>query len=308
VRDLSRDLGKEVQMTTQGEETELDKTVIEKLNDPFVHLIRNSIDHGIERPEARQAAGKPRQGTVHLAAVHSGDSVLIEIKDDGRGLDREALRRKGVEQGLLGEHENPSDQEIFQLLFVPGFSTAVSVSSVSGRGVGMDVVKRNIESLRGSIDFATVPGQGTTVRIRLPLTLAIIETLLVRINDADFVLPLAAVEECIELRREAKTKSNGRNLVNVRGSLVPYIPLRERFAINGEPPEIQQIVITGGSSGRIGLVVDHVVGEHQTVIKSLGPMHRNVRGISGATILGDGSVALIVDIPQLIEDANAEAV
>jgi len=307
VRDLSQELGKEVVMSTEGEETELDKTVIEKLNDPFVHLIRNSIDHGIEMPQAREAAGKPRQGTVRLAAVHSGDSVIIEIRDNGKGLDRDLLRRKAVEKGFLAEHEERSDQEIFQLLFLPGFSTAATVSSVSGRGVGMDVVKRSIESLRGSIELSTEPGQGTTVRIRLPLTLAIIETLLVRVGEADFVLPLSAVEECIELRRQATGSNGGRNLINVRGSLVPYIPLRQRFAINGEPPEIQQIVITSINNSRIGFVVDNVVGEHQTVIKSLGPLHRNVRGISGATILGDGSVALIVDVGQIVEDANAEA-
>ena len=310
VRDLSRDLGKEVVMTTEGEETELDKTVIEKLNDPFVHLIRNSIDHGIEAPESRDAAGKPRQGTVHLSAVHSGDSVIIEIRDDGAGLDRDALRRKTIDKGLLSEQSANalSDQELDQVIFLPGFSTAKTVSSVSGRGVGMDVVRRGIESLRGTIQLASAPGCGTTVRIRLPLTLAIIESLLVRIGDDGFVLPLGSVEECIELTRDEAKKGHGRNLVNVRGHLVPYIPLRENFAIAGEPPAIEQIVITNINNTKVGFVVDHVVGQHQTVIKSLGPLHRDVRGISGATILGDGSVALILDVPQLVEDVTVKAI
>ncbi len=304
VRDLSRDLGKEVAMTTAGEETELDKTVIEKLNDPFVHLIRNSIDHGIEPPEARAAKGKPRQGVVHLSAAHSGDSVLIEIKDDGAGLNREALRRKAIERGLLSEGGVISDPELYQLIFAPGFSTAASVTNVSGRGVGMDVVKRGIDALRGSISLTSEPGTGTTIRIRLPLTLAIIESLLVKIGEDGFVLPLGAVEECIELSRNGAASGQGRDLINVRGHLVPYVSLRERFAIAGQPPAIEQIVITSVNGHKVGLVVDQVVGQHQTVIKTLGPLHREVRGISGATILGDGSVALIIDIGQIIEDAS----
>jgi two-component system chemotaxis sensor kinase CheA len=304
VRDLSRDLNKEVVMVTEGEETELDKTVIEKLNDPFVHLIRNSIDHGIEMPEERAAAGKPAQGTLHLSAIHSGDSVIIEIKDDGAGLNREVLRRKAIEKGLLREQDDLSDQEVYQLLFQPGFSTAKTVSNISGRGVGMDVVKRGIESLRGSISLDTVPGQETTVRIRLPLTLAIIESLLVKIGETGFVMPLGSVEECIELTREDVNKTHGRNMISVRGHVVPFISLREQFAIEGELPAIEQIVITSVNDTRIGFAVDYVVGEHQTVIKSLGPMHRNVRGVSGATILGDGSVALILDIAELVQDAR----
>lgn len=310
VRDLSRELGKEVVMTTEGEDTELDKTVIEKLNDPFVHLIRNSIDHGIELPPARVAAGKPSQGTIHLSAIHSGDSVIIEIIDDGAGFDREALRSKAIEKGLISEQnaKTLTDQEIDQVIFLPGFSTAKNVTNVSGRGVGMDVVKRGIESLRGSIHLTSEPGRGSVVKIRLPLTLAIIESLLVKIGEESFVLPLGSVEECIELTRESATKSNGRNMVNVRGHLVPYIPLRENFTIGGEPPPIEQIVITNVNNSKVGFVVDHVVGQHQTVIKALGPLHRDVRGISGATILGDGSVALIIDVPQLVEDATAKSI
>lgn len=319
VRDLSQKLEKDVALTTTGEETELDKTVIEKLNDPFVHLIRNCIDHGIEMPAQRLEAGKPARGTVHISAVHSGDSVLIEISDDGAGLDCERLRRKAVERGLIAEQDTLDEQALYQLLFLPGFSTANSVSDLSGRGVGMDVVKRGIESLRGHITIASEQGRGTAVRIRLPLTLAIIESLLVRIADQPFALPLNLVEECIELQRQPAAGAsqepatpNGRpgksrDLINVRGHLVPYIPLRRHFQISGRPPAIEQVVVTSSGNGnRIGLVVDQVIGEHQAVIKSLGPLYRQVRDVSGATILGDGSVALILDLPNLIEEGGVQ--
>ena len=301
VRDLSVELGKEIEMTTEGAETELDKTVIERLNDPLVHLIRNSIDHGIESPEERMAAGKPRRGTVHLSAVHSGDSVVISIIDDGAGLDREAIRAKAVERGLIQPNAELSDKEIFSQIFSPGFSTAKKITSVSGRGVGMDVVKRAIDALRGSIDISSQRGVGSTITVKIPLTLAIIESLLVKIKDDCFVIPLSLVSECVELTREQVEDSHGRNLARVRGHLVPYIPLRERFGMSGEPPAIQQIVITDMGGSRIGFVVDNVIGEHQTVIKSLGKAYKNVEGVSGATILGDGSVALILDIPQLMQ-------
>jgi two-component system, chemotaxis family, sensor kinase CheA len=307
VRDLSAELGKEIEMTTDGADTELDKTVIERLNDPLVHLIRNSIDHGIELPAVREAAGKTRFGTVHLAAVHSGDSVLITIKDDGAGLDKEAIRSKAIERGLITAQAELTDKELFALIFAPGFSTAKKISSVSGRGVGMDVVKRAIEALRGTIDISSLPGDGTRITVRIPLTLAIIESLLVRIGTDYFMLPLSLVDECVELTREDVARSNGRNLANVRDHLVPYIPLRERFLIRGEEPDIEQIVITEVNGMRIGFVVDQVIGEHQTVIKSLGRAYRNVEGISGATILGDGSVALILDVPQLVQSVEAEA-
>ncbi len=305
VRDLSVELGKQIEMTTEGAETELDKTVIEKLNDPLVHLIRNSIDHGIERPEARVAAGKPERGTVHLSAVHSGDSVLITIADDGAGLDKEAIRAKGIERGIIPANAELSDKELFNLIFAPGFSTAKTVSSVSGRGVGMDVVKRAIEALRGSIDITSVRGEGTRITVKIPLTLAIIESLLVKIGNDSFMMPLALVDECVELTREDVAAAHGRNLAHVRDQLVPYIPLREHFAIPGAPPEIEQIVITQVNGVRVGFVVDHVIGEHQTVIKSLGRAYKDTEGISGATILGDGSVALILDIPQLVQAAEA---
>ena len=306
VRDLSVELGKDIELTTTGAETELDKTVIEKLNDPLVHLIRNSIDHGIEMPEAREAAGKPRQGTVHLAAVHSGDSVLITITDDGAGLDKEAIRAKGVERGLITASAELTDKEIYNLIFAPGFSTAKKVTSVSGRGVGMDVVKKAIDALRGTIDIASERGKGSTITIKLPLTLAIIESLLVKIGTDCFVMPLSIVEECIELTREDVANAHGRNLANVRDQIIPYVPLRERFRIQGKPPEIEQIVITSIQGSRIGFVVDDVIGEHQTVIKSLGKMYKDVKGLSGATILGDGSVALILDVPHLVREVERE--
>ncbi|WP_371926639.1 chemotaxis protein CheW [Desulfuromonas sp. KJ2020] len=306
VRDLSRELGKEIDLQTSGGDTELDKTVIEKLGDPLVHLIRNSIDHGIEPPEKRQAAGKPRLGTIHLAAEHSGDSVLIRIQDDGGGLNREAIRRKAIDRGLLGEGEVLADHDLYQLIFAPGFSTAASVTSVSGRGVGMDVVKRAIEALRGSLEIDSQPGKGTLISIRLPLTLAIIESLLVRLGDSHFVLPLDAIEECIELTAETRGQANGRSLANVRGQLVPYIDLRRRFAMTGERPAVEQIVITRVNQQQIGFVVDHVIGEHQTVIKSLGRFYRGIEGVSGATILGDGSVALILDLASLLKAVEQE--
>jgi len=304
VRDLSQGLGKEIEMETFGAETELDKTVIEKLNDPLVHIIRNSIDHGIETPDARRAAGKSPVGTVSLGAVHSCDSVLITIRDDGAGLDRDSIRAKAVERGLLAANAEVSDKEIYALIFAPGFSTAEKITNISGRGVGMDVVKRGIQNLRGTIEVESVRGSGTTITLKIPLTLAIIESLLVKIGDSHFVLPLAEVEECVELTREDVKAAHGRNLSIIRGNLTPFISLREQFGISGERPDIEQIVIVSVSGTRIGFVVDSVVGEHQTVIKPLGRLYQDVKGVSGATILGDGSVALILDPGVLTQCAE----
>jgi two-component system chemotaxis sensor kinase CheA len=299
VRDLSAELGKEIEMTTAGEETELDKTVIEKLNDPLVHMIRNCCDHAIGTPDVRAANGKPRQGTIHLAAVHSGDSVYISITDDGAGLDREAILAKAVEKGLVPAHQELSEKEIFALIFAPGFSTAKTVTSVSGRGVGMDVVKRSIEDLRGSIDIQSECGKGTTINVRIPLTLAIIESLLVKIGSDHYMFPLSLVDECMFLTKAHKERAHGRQMVDVRDKIIPYIHLREMFEVNGAPPTIEQLVITSVDGNRIGFVVDNILGQHQTVIKSLGSAYKNIEGVSGATILGDGSVALILDVPKL---------
>ena len=253
-------------------------------------------------PEARRAAGKPSRGTVYLGAEHSGDSVLVTIRDDGAGLDRDRIRAKAVERGLISATADVSDREIYSQIFAPGFSTAEKVTSVSGRGVGMDVVKRGIDGLRGSIGVDSVRGSGTTITLKIPLTLAIIDSLLVKIGKDHFVLPLAAVEECIELTRDDVKNSHGRNLANVRGVIIPYIPLRQHFCINDNRPDIEQIVIADLHGTKVGFVVDHVVGEHQTVIKSLGKVYRDVKGISGATILGDGTVALILDMNVLLQN------
>jgi two-component system chemotaxis sensor kinase CheA len=307
VRDLSRELGKDVVLTTSGEETELDKTLIERLNDPLVHLIRNSIDHGIESSEARMAAGKPARGTVHLAALHSGADVLIRITDDGAGLDEEGVRKKAVEKGLIAPDARLSRQELFSLIFAPGFSTAAAITNISGRGVGMDVVKKSIESLRGTIDIDSEKAKGTVVTLRLPLTLAIIDGLLVKIGERFFVLPLSMVEACVELSREDVAKAHGRHMALIRKELVPYVRLRDRFSIGGEVPPIEQMVVTRIAAEKIGFVVDKVMGEHQTVVKSLGRMYRNVEGVSGATIMGDGGVALVVDVPGLVERFESQA-
>jgi len=299
VRDLSSELGKEIELTTDGAETELDKTVIEKLGDPLVHIIRNSIDHGIEHPDERVAAGKPRKGTVRLSAIHSGAHVLIQVSDDGAGLDADSIRAKAIEKGLIPADAQLSEQELWELILAPGFSTAKKVTGVSGRGVGMDVVKRAIDTLRGTLEISSKKGQGTTITLKLPLTLAIIDGFLTRTGGEHFIFPLSLVEECIELAASSG-KEHGRQMANVRGKIVPYIRLRDYFGITEAQPAFEQIVITNVDSRRVGLVVDTVIGEHQTVLKSLGRFYKDVEGISGATIMGDGTVALILDIPKLV--------
>jgi two-component system chemotaxis sensor kinase CheA len=301
VRDLSADLGKEVDLVTFGAETELDKTVIERLSDPLVHCLRNSLDHGVEPPQQRVAAGKPRKGTITLGAAHSGGEVLITISDDGKGLDRDRLLSKAVERGIVAPDAELSDKEIYALIFAAGFSTAEKVTSVSGRGVGMDVVRRSIEELRGTIELTSEPGMSTVITIRLPLTLAIIDGLQVQVGEESYVIPLAPVEECVE---HFGTADSGRKqIINLRDEVVPYISLRKLFDVSGTPPEIEQIVVVNALGSRFGIVVDRVVGEHQTVIKSLGKVFKNVEGISGATIRGDGTMALILDLPRLVQSA-----
>ena len=308
VRDLSTELGKQIELTTAGADTELDKTVIDQLNDPLVHIIRNSIDHGVEQPEARELAGKSKVGKIHLSAIHSGTNVLIQVRDDGKGLDPEVLRRKAIEKGVLAEDSALSDHEAYQLIFGAGFSTADKVTNVSGRGVGMDVVRKSIESLRGSIDVQSELGVGTTITLKLPLTLAIIEGLLVKIGAEHFVLPLAAVEECVELSEQDIADAHGRHIINVRGEIVPFIRIRERFSVPGPPQTIEQIVISDVNGKRVGFVVDAVVGQHQTVIKSLGKDFQHSDEFSGATILGDGSVALLLDLSRMVRYVEAQEV
>jgi two-component system chemotaxis sensor kinase CheA len=303
VHDLARDLGKDVELTIEGAETELDKTVIEQLGDPLMHLIRNSMDHGIEPPQVRASRGKRATAHIHLSAKHSGASVLIGVSDDGGGINAEAVRERAIERGLIGAEAQLSESEIFSLIFQPGFSTAKQVTDVSGRGVGMDVVRQRVDSLRGTIDVASKPGLGTSVTLRLPLTLAIIDGLLVRVGAAYFVVPLGNTQECIELTRADIEKANGKHVVAVRGEIVPYIRLREHFEMRTERPEIEQIMVVETGEGRYGFVVDQVLGDYQTVIKGLGRFYRHVQIVSGATILGDGTVALIVDPDRLVQDA-----
>ena len=303
VHDLARDLHKEVELTIEGADTELDKSVIDQLNDPLMHLIRNSMDHGIEPPEKRLAAAKRRSATIHLSARHSGASVLISVADDGGGINAEAVRERAIEKGLVAADAQLTEAEIFAFILAPGFSTARQVTDVSGRGVGMDVVRRSVEALRGTIDIASKPGTGTSVTLRLPLTLAIIDGLLVRVEQAYFVLPLATTLECIELTRQDIEQANGKHVANVRGEIIPYIRLREYFNMPIERLEREQIMIVETEEGRYGFVVDQVLGDHQTVIKNLGRFYRHVELISGATILGNGSVALILDPQRLVRDA-----
>lgn len=303
IHDLARDLHKEVELAIEGADTELDKTVIDQLSDPLMHLIRNSMDHGIETPEFRFTAGKPRTATVHLSARHSGASVLISVADDGAGIDGEAVRKRAIEKGLIAPDAQLSESETFSLIMAAGFSTAQTITDVSGRGVGMDVVRRNVEALRGTIDIHSKRGAGTSVTLRLPLTLAIIDGLLVRVGQAYFVLPLAITVECIELTRQDIEKANGKHIADVRGMAIPYIRLREHFDIRTERPEREQIMIAETEAGHYGFVVDEVLGNHQTVIKNLGRMYRNIHIASGATILGNGTVALILDPNRLVQDA-----
>ena len=300
VRDLSQELGKKVDMETLGGETELDKTVIDRLNDPLVHLIRNCVDHGVERPEVRSANGKPEQGLIRLTAEHSGASVIITIQDDGAGLDRQRILEKARDRGVVAADADLSETEIMQLIFSPGFSTAQGVTQVSGRGVGLDVVKKEIEALGGNVTVSSETGQGTRMALTIPLTLAIIDGLLVEIDDSSFVFPLQAVQECIELTSEMRAEHNGQQMINNRGKTLPYVRLRNVFSIEGELPEIEQVVVVNTADGAIGFLVDNVVGDLQTVIKSMGRVYHDLEGISGATILGDGSVALILDVGRLI--------
>ncbi|MBF0094427.1 MAG: chemotaxis protein CheA [Alphaproteobacteria bacterium] len=304
VHDLSIELGKTVELTMSGEETELDKTVIENLNDPLIHLIRNAVDHGIEDAETRAARGKPPAGSVHLAAVHSGAQVLITISDDGGGMDGAAIRAKAEERGLLAPGQEASESELFALVFQPGFSTSQRVTGVSGRGVGMDVVKRAIDALRGTIDIASTPEQGSVITCRLPLTLAIIDGLLVRVGGNRYVIPLSAIEECVELTPGQDQRSGGRSFLNIRDAIVPFLRLRALFNDGGTAERFQKVVIVASGEERVGLVVDQVVGQYQTVIKSLSKLHREVREFSGATILGDGTVALILDVPHIVAFAQ----
>jgi two-component system chemotaxis sensor kinase CheA len=308
VRDIAKDRGKEIALTVTGGETELDRTVIERIKDPLMHIVRNAADHGIEMPEARRAAGKPAQGQLRLHAYQETGDIIIEVSDDGRGLDRHRLLAKAMERGLVQPDESLTDDEVMNLIFEPGFSTAEEVTNISGRGVGMDVVKRNIQALRGTVSLSSTLGQGTTVSIRLPLTLAIIDGFLVSVGDAHYVVPMDMVVECLELTEQGRRDAHGRDHINLRGHILPYVRLRDMFGHTRDRKSDHVHILVVQHAGRLtGLLVDSLHGEVQTVIKSIGKVFREVEGISGATILGDGTVALIVDVPHLVGRALREA-
>nr|WP_132657170.1 chemotaxis protein CheA [Pseudomonas aeruginosa] len=302
VRDTATRLGKQVELHLHGEHTELDKSVIEKLSDPLTHIVRNSIDHGIETPAERLAAGKPASGTVKLAASHQGGSVVVEVSDDGRGLSRPRILAKARERNLP-VHDGMSDAEVWQLVFMPGFSTAETVTELSGRGVGMDVVKRNIGAMGGRIDIDSAPGMGTRIGIRLPLTLAILDGLIVAVEAVNYVIPLTYIVESLQARSDDVRGLGGEDnaMIRVRGEYLPLFSLHELLRIGGEAPAPEQgIVVILESEGRsFALQVDELVGQQQVVIKSLEQNFRRVEGIAGATIMGDGSVALILDVDAL---------
>jgi two-component system, chemotaxis family, sensor kinase CheA len=301
VRDVSAELGKDIVLNISGAETELDKTVVERLADPLTHLVRNAMDHGIESAEDRCNAGKPVQGTVSLHAHHEAGSIVVEVSDDGGGLRKERILRKAIERGLVTPDAVLSEQDIYQLIFQPGFSTAEQISNLSGRGVGMDVVKRNITALRGNIEVRSQEGQGTTISIRLPLTLAIIDGFLMGVGKSSYVVPLNVVVECIEMSRQ---QTDGKDWLDLRGEVLPLVRLRELYDIDGEPGRRQNVVVVRGNGTRVGLVVDQLMGELQTVIKPLGKVFQNVRGVGGFTILGSGQVALLLDVPNLVRQVT----
>jgi two-component system chemotaxis sensor kinase CheA len=303
VRDTSRELSKDIRLEISGADTELDKTVIEKIGDPLTHLVRNAMDHGIEAAPVRAASGKPARGAIRLNAYHDSGSIVIEVSDDGGGLSRDRIYAKGIERGLVAPGSVMSDRDVFNLIFEPGFSTAAKVSNLSGRGVGMDVVKRNIQALRGTVDMDSQEGRGTTVRIRLPLTLAIIDGFLVGVGGASYVIPLDTVIECVEVSELDHAASEERSYINLRGEVLPYMRLRDQFALGGAPGRRENVVVVQYGDSRAGIVVDELMGEFQTVIKPLAKMFSGVQGISGSTILGTGSVALILDVPSLIQAA-----
>lgn len=300
VRDVSQELDKKIHLDIVGGDTELDKAMVERIGDPLMHLVRNSMDHGLEPPAERLAAGKPEQGTLRLRAFHDSGSVVVEVSDDGRGLNRDRIVAKATERGLITSAEGMSDQDVWQLIFEPGFSTAEQVTNLSGRGVGMDVVKRSIESLRGTITLHSRPGQGTLMQMRLPLTLAILDGFMVGVGAARFIVPLDMVVECIELPADAMMPGQAKYL-NLRGEVLPYICLREVFAIEGIPSRRLSVVVTRCGDLKTGVLVDNLHGEIQTVIKPMTGIFRHLRGISGTSILGSGDIALILDIHHMVQ-------
>ena len=306
VRDLSAELGKDVDYVTEGGETEIDKTVIDRIGDPLVHMIRNALDHGIETADARVESGKPPRGTLRLGAWQEGGEILLRIADDGRGLDTAAIRARAVDRGLLSPDATPTDRELQAMIFEPGFSTAATVSAVSGRGVGMDAVRSSIDALGGSVDVSSTLGQGTCVTLRLPVTMAIVDGLRVRVGRGVYVVPLSAVEECVEMDAGDVARRSGRSVLRIRDDMVPFLRLDALFGLAEHGAPRRRVVVVRVDGARIGLVVDDILGQGQTVIKSLGPYHRDIPGMGGATILGDGRVALILDVATLVRWAEAQ--
>lgn len=300
VRDTAAELCKDVQLDIQGGDTELDKSMVERIADPLMHLVRNALDHGLESPEERLAAGKPAQGRLVLAACHESGSILLRISDDGRGIQREKVLRRAWERGLVEQGVVPADADIDRLIFEPGFSTAEKITNLSGRGVGMDVVRSNIEALRGSVALDSQPGRGSSIEIRLPLTLAIIDGFLVAVGNSKFIFPLEAVVEVVENRGPVtRQDSRGRGCIELRGQVLPVVSLRELYSLDSPPPPRASVVVMRAGGRRYGVVVDQLMGQHQTVIKPLGRMFRSLRGMAGSSILGSGEVALIIDVGAL---------
>ncbi len=303
VHDVSREIGKDIALLVAGEDTELDKTVVEKIGDPLTHLVRNAIDHGIEDAAERLARGKSATGTVKLNAYHESGYIVIEVSDDGGGLKRDKILAKAIERGLVEAGRELSEHDIYKLIFEPGFSTAEQVSNLSGRGVGMDVVKRNITDMHGSVDIHSVEGQGTQVTVRLPLTLAIIDGFLIGVGASVFVLPLDTIEECIAY----STAASGQGYVDVRGQILPLIDVCALFDVEPRAVRRRSIVVVRHGAQRAGLVVDTLLGEFKTVIKPLAKVFDRVDCVSGSTILGNGEVGLILDVPAVLETMKRQA-
>jgi two-component system chemotaxis sensor kinase CheA len=304
VRDLADRSGKEIELRILGQDTKLDRTIVERLNDPMIHLIRNAVDHALEHPQDRLARGKPRVGRITLSAGHEGDRVAIRVEDDGRGLDRDKIVRKGIALGMVPSGTSADDPRVVSLIFEPGFSTRDSINELSGRGVGLDVVRDAVRALRGSVAVESTPGKGTAFVFRLPLTLALIDGLLVETAGGRYVVPLAQVEECVALNGTRSALSEGRPCVAVRGELVPTVSLRTLFRANGPLPPRQELLLTRHAGQRVGVAVDRLLGRVQAVIQSLGEGLHGVSRFSGATILGDGTVSLILDLSALVSESR----
>ena len=304
VRDLSHKSGKTVSFNTVGGETELDRSIVEKIADPLIHMIRNSVDHGIESPQDRKKAGKSETGHVILRAFHRAGNVFIEIQDDGKGLDKESILKKAIERGVVEEGQELSDEEIFKLIFHAGLSTAQKITSISGRGVGMDVVKKNIEALHGKIDISSKAGEGTTFTIKLPLTLAIIDGQIVTVGCERYIIPINSIVESIRPRSEQiSTVQKKFEMVMVRGELIPLVRLHKLFNVDAlhEDPTKSLLVIVQEENKKCCVLVDELLGQQQVVIKNLGAGLGKLKGVSGGAIMGDGKVSLILDVPGLIE-------